>query len=291
MLLALTAASTDALIARDRPPAAPLTAGSRPPPLAFDDADRDGIADARESALAARYAPVVLLADSDRYRPASVDWLLARLPSKAGTSKQRLAASLGKGGDAFSPEVRQGSRDPRDWVTYLHAYLRSDGGINLQYWFFYPFNDGLVLFDHEGDWERVTVQLDRGGDPSALLLAQHGDTRPGARRSWSEVERLGDHPIIWSARGTHASYPDRASVPWFERVSPCAALAGCPGPVWRTWEGGGLRNVGERDALLGPDDAFAYDGRWGGLGVWFGARPPPHGPVHQRRSFENAGFN
>jgi Vacuolar protein sorting-associated protein 62 len=260
-------------------------------PLASGDADRDGLADAWESTLAARYAPIVLLAPSDRYRPASIEWILSRFPSVSGSRRKQLSASLGGKTTAFSAEVRKGSGDPRDWVTYVHVYPRTDGGINVQYWFFYPFNDGMVLFDHEGDWEHVTVETDAKGRPRALLLAQHGNNRPGVPRSWADVRKDGDHPIVWSARGTHASYSDARSSPWFERVSGCITPIDCRGPIWRTWEGGGLANIGERDALLGQGDAFAYDGRWGGSGHWFGPRAAPRGPVQQPQSFQNGGFD
>jgi hypothetical protein len=287
-LLTLGPRDTQAVPAQ-RPASARMR--SRPVPLASDDADRDGLADSWESALAMRYAPVVLLDPSDRYRPASVDWLLAHLPQVTGSKSLQLAAIFLHKRDAFSEEVRSGSLDPRDWVTYVHIYPRTDGDINVQYWFFYPFNDGKGLFDHEGDWEHVTVQTDAMGRARSLSLAQHRNTRPGVTRSWSVVSKVGDHPIIWSARGTHASYGDPNGHPWFDRVSSCTALINCPGPIWKTWDAGGLVNIGERDALLGRDDAFAYTGPWGGTGPWLRGRAAPCGPVQQRSSFQDAGFD
>ena len=265
-------------------------ARARPRPLPSGDADRDGLADDEELALAARYAPVVVLDPADRYRPASVDWLLARLPARGGSPRERLAAAFG-GPRAVLPEtLRAGSRDPRDWATYLHVYPRADGGINLQYWFFYPYNGGF-LFDHDADWEHVTVHLDEQRHPRELMLAQHGNNRPGQSRAWEAVRRDGDHPIVLAARGDHASYPDRASAPWFERVSPCIALADCGSPIWRTWEESGLVNIGERGALLEADGAFAYDGRWGSIGAWFRIEGAPRSPPYQRRSFQSGGFD
>jgi len=263
----------------------------RPRPLTAGDADGDSLADDEELALAARYAPIVVLDPMDRYRPASVDWLLARLPVRDGSPRARLAAALGAPRAALPDVLRAGSSDPREWVTYLHVYPRADGGINVQYWFFYPYNDGFLFFDHEGDWEHVTVHLDEERRPRELMFAQHGNNRPGESRSWEAARRDGDHPIVFAARGDHASYPDRASAPWFERVSPCAALSGCGSPIWRTWEAGGLVNIGERGALLVTEGAFAYDGRWGGAGSWFGIGSAPRSPPHQPRSFQSAGFD
>jgi hypothetical protein len=268
-----------------------LAARARPRPLPRGDADHDGLADDEELALAARYAPIVVLDPTDRYRPASVDWLLVRLPAQSRSPRERLEAAFGGPRASFLEAWRAGSPDPRDWVTYLHVYPRVDGGINLQYWFFYPYNDGAVLFDHDADWEHVTIHLDEQRRPRELMLAQHGNNRPGEIRAWETVRRDGDHPIVLAARGDHASYPDRASAPWFERVSPCVTLTGCASPIWRTWEAGGLVNIGERGALLDPEGAFAYTGRWGRAGAWLRFGGAPKSPPHQRRSFQFAGFD
>jgi hypothetical protein len=262
---------------------------TRPLPLARDDADRDGLSDSWESELAVRYAPIVILDPNDRYRPASVEWLLAHVPHALGPRSVQLASSLSDRQDAFPETVRMGSSEPRDWVTYVHVYPRTDGDINIQYWFFYPFNDGRGLFDHEGDWEHVTVQTDWAGRARTISLAQHRNTRPGATRSWSTVVLVGDHPVVWSARGTHASYAAPNAHRWFDSVSSCLTPASCSGPIWRTWEAGGLVNIGERGALLGADNAFAYEGLWGGSGRWLRGRAP-RGPVQQRGAFTNAGF-
>ena len=50
-------------------------------------------------------------------------------------------------------------------------------------------------------------------------------------------------------------------------------------------------NIGERGALLVTEGAFAYDGRWGGAGSWFGIGSAPRSPPHQPRSFQSAGFD
>ncbi|HLK92039.1 MAG TPA: hypothetical protein VKZ18_19260 [Polyangia bacterium] len=298
LMAGLVAAAAMLSFAPARPPprtdgrAVACAARSRPRALASGDADRDGLADDEESALAARYAPVVVLDPGDRYRPASVDWLLARLPAGGASPRDRLAAAFGHPRAALPEALRTGSADPRDWVSYVHVYPRADGGINLQYWFFYPYNDGFLFpFDHDGDWEHVTVHLDEERRPRELMLAQHGNTRPGAIRAWESLTREGDHPMVLSARGGHASYPDGASAPWFERVSPCVRLAGCGSPIWRTWQAGGLVNIGERGALFDADGAFAYDGRWGSDSSWFRVSGAPHSPPYQRRSFQSAGFD
>jgi hypothetical protein len=274
----------------------PAAAAMRPPqPLAEGDADRDGIPDALEAELAARYAPIVILDPGEHNRPASIDWLAARLPGGApatrGEALGLLLTRLGHGADQFPEEVRAGSGDPADWVTYVHVFPRLDGGISLQYWFFYPYNRApLALFDHEGDWEHVTVELRANGTPRGVSFAQHRNNDPGVFRPWKDLRREGDHPIVLSALGTHASYADQGSVAWFDRTSACARVDACVDPIWRTWEGGGVVNVGERGAGVGAAQAaLAYGGRWGGDGHFLRARAAPRGPAWQD-SFRSGGF-
>ena len=89
-----------------------------PRPLALDDVDRDGLPDALEASLAARFAPAVILDPQEDNRPASIAWLLSRIGGLG-----RLDADRG----SFPADVRAGSTDPRDWVTYVHVYPRTDG--------------------------------------------------------------------------------------------------------------------------------------------------------------------
>ncbi len=246
--------------------AAGPAAARAPRPLGSGDLDGDGLSDATEQMLAERHAPIVILDPDDAYRPASIPWLLKRWdhwPTMAPP-----------------PEARRGSRDPRDWTTYVHVYPRVDGGINLQYWFLYGYNGGPLWFEHDTDWEHVTVRLDRRSEPVGMFLARHGNSRSGAWRPWAKLRRVGAHPVILSARGTHASYADQDDLAWFERASQCEGPRACPDPVWRTWEGGGLRNLGERTAPASDASIFAFAGRWGTGGLLIGAAAP-RGPTQQ----------
>ncbi len=267
------------------------------------DANANGVDDAVEEALLHRFAPVVLLAPGERARPANVDWFLARASLGAdGDREPKLrvtqASLLGdvdavvravhRGVARLRPHraARPGSADPHDWVTYGHVYRAEGGGVLVQYWFFYPFNDAHWIFDHEGDWEHVTVKLDGAGRPLGAWYARHDHCAPGRWFAWDALQREGDHPVVLSARGTHASYADADDVPFYDRACTTrdpadAAAHGCA--IWRTWasDTGGVVNTGPRDHPRAGATFVAWPGQWGTIG-WMGRDTGgPPGPAYQ----------
>jgi hypothetical protein len=99
---------------------------------------------------------------------------------------------------------------------YHGRVLRQDGWIVLQYWIFYPFNNWRSGFfganDHEADWEKVFVYLSESESgeirPEWVAYAAHNYTGDNLRRRWDdpEVEKVGQHPVIFVGAGSHASY-------------------------------------------------------------------------------------
>ncbi len=104
--------------------------------------------------------------------------------------------------------------------TREHAYygrvVRQNGWIALQYWFFYPFNNWRSGFsgvnDHESDWEMIYIYLSERADgevePEWVAYASHDFSGDDLRRRWDdpEVEKAGEHPVIYAGAGSHASY-------------------------------------------------------------------------------------
>ena len=265
------------------------------------DLDGDGIDDDLEDALLQRFAPVVLLHPTEEALPASTGWLLARaeLEPAPGPRPRVLAASiLGLVGwpkpvedPAARLHPRKGSRggsaDHADWTVYGHVFPAEGGGILVQYWFFYAFNDAYGLFDHEGDWEHITVKVSPSLAPEGAWYARHDNSHPGRWFEWAELAREGEHPVVLSGRGTHASFASVDDVPIYERTCsttwPAAGVAGgCT--AWRTWgdETGGVVNVGEKGAPRVP--FIAWPGRWGSTGrMGLDSRSlPPRGPAFQQ---------
>jgi hypothetical protein len=106
--------------------------------------------------------------------------------------------------------------------TYYYRTVQQAGYLNLQYWFFYAYNDWASGYggfnDHEGDWEgfHVFFKLDAGNrpiEPPAYVcyLGHHSRiTKPWTHH---DVEKVGTHPVIYVAAGSHASYPEAKQYP------------------------------------------------------------------------------
>ena len=193
--------------------------------------------------LANRYAPVVALVDQkepcargEPWRPTTVDIVLGnpevtlRSPATGHPVVEHgpTAADIFDKGDGFyleypgNPNIpgctydRDGKRFARGKPSIAYAHLvtgRSpeDGpALALQYWFFYYFND--YNDKHEADWEGIQLVFRAGSARAALErkpvevgYAQH---LGGESADWDsdKVEKVGTHPVVYSAAGSHASY-------------------------------------------------------------------------------------
>ncbi|QIN77398.1 hypothetical protein GBA65_01485 [Rubrobacter marinus] len=98
---------------------------------------------------------------------------------------------------------------------YHGRVFRQDDWVVLQYWFFYPFNDWRSGFfganDHEADWESVSVYLSEPegeARPEWVAYASHEYSGDDLRRRWDdpELEKVGEHPVVYVGAGSHASF-------------------------------------------------------------------------------------
>jgi hypothetical protein len=128
------------------------------------------------------------------------------------------------------------------------VYYRFSPGSFVTYWMFYAFNDappgGSSPSDHEGDWERISVRLNANNQATNVAYFGHGDycTLP-----WADVNTSNGHPVVYSANGSHASYPTEEA----DGLGPDQADKG---PRWNTWRR--LRSLTARPW-------FNYGGGWG----------------------------
>lgn len=188
-----------------------------------------------------------MLHPSERFRPVRVDgfladsdllklnadgtWQAASVPleqaGRASRLDQRSCPAV-EGAAAIdcyaSSEAAHGSPP-----TVYGALHRTRDRIALQYWLFYPVNDftlaaagDLFWQFHEGDWEAVTVLLDRRERPLTVGLSEHCG---GARRDFATVRRRGSRVVVYVALGSHANYFTPGRKPLATECWPREALA------------------------------------------------------------------
>jgi Vacuolar protein sorting-associated protein 62 len=135
---------------------------------------------------------------------------------------------------------------------YGHVVTDREGHIWLQYWFFYYYNDKAMLGMglHEGDWEMVQLRIGAGGVPDVTTYAQH---KRGECCDWADVEKEGDAPVVYSARGSHASYYRRGN-----------HATEVPVIGWDYNDAGGPRVRPTLNAIEDAEPSWvAWPGRWG----------------------------
>jgi hypothetical protein len=155
-------------------------------------------------------------------------------------------------------------------TIYAHVY-REGQYTSIQYWFFYPFNNG-PLNEHEGDWEMILVLLNQG-TPESAIYSQHNTA---SKLAWGEVDKIADtHPVVYIARGSHANY----FRPYEGRFGLQNDDVGGGGATLTPASAGGNMRVVSLDD--GQSTWLNFAGRWGdwgGLTAGVRGARGPHGP-------------
>ncbi|MEM7034761.1 MAG: hypothetical protein AAF629_34795, partial [Chloroflexota bacterium] len=117
---------------------------------------------------------------------------------------------------AAAGQVYQSMTEEEKQPCYYGRVIRRNGWVILQYWFLYAFNNWRSGFDgandHESDWEMALIYLaptdHQGLKPTWVAYAAHDFSGDDLRRHWDdpELEKEGEHPIIYAGAGSHASY-------------------------------------------------------------------------------------
>jgi hypothetical protein len=247
--------------------------------------------------------------------------------------------------DRAKRELEVARRDPaalsmgRPLSTiYVHPTTREVNGrrfLYLDYWWYLPDNParagwgsfcgaglvipGVTCFDHQSDWEGITVIVDRterrgvvDPRPVGVHYAQHNSIVSydwnELQRHWAGDEKLSERvkgipglegrPLVFVANGSHASYATRC--PGIERT--CRQLAHDREEGTHDgklpWAGDFTSLCGEGSSCLqllptrrgGAEPALwnAFDGPWGErrcvLGtIYCNSSDPPPGPGRQGR--------
>lgn len=269
-------------------------------------------AEADESAspaeqLAQRHAPVVMVPEhtaecggGEPYAPVAVESVLGRddvvlraadgsvlaqAPTAADLYSAPADSQIDIPGNALSPgcDYERWFRGSPAAVQAPTVYARvatdpdEPGRLAVQYWLWWVYNDWNDR--HEGDWEMLQVVFDAatpeealGRAPTEVAVAQHEGSE---RREWSRVQLDGDRPVVFPARGSHATY--YTANRWFGKSA--ASGFGCDdtrAPSTRL----DPAVVMLPDEVTGADDPFAwlrFEGRWGERQPTFNNGPT--GPV------------
>ncbi|MGH8998355.1 MAG: hypothetical protein ACRDY7_03090 [Acidimicrobiia bacterium] len=157
-------------------------------------------------------------------------------------------------GEGFFLDLDNGARNGEGVGAPVYYDIR---GQAIVYWLFYGYSDAAARFNHEGDWETVTVLLG-DGRPQQVVYYQHGGP--------CVVPAEGKRPVAYSARGTHASYPKPGEHPYGPEGA--ATDTAAAGPRWDT--AGNL-------VPLNTQPWYRYGGGWGEVGE-FKDTTGPQGP-------------
>ena len=180
------------------------------------------------------------------------------------------------------------------WVMYTYVLTpsRFGGAADIQYWFFYAYDDAAAGFNHESDWERVTVTVNDQGQVISLYLTEHengtqfipDDTSmcnggyvskytmkqngTSARVCLAfSTEDGGMHPTVYSADGTHAVYPSGCATQcaWTGYAGGTSDYTSAAGPVWKGWlTSGSLKNY---EIVTDATNWILYANLWGEIGT------------------------
>jgi len=96
-------------------------------------------------------------------------------------------------------DLLQERDDPYERVVY--GRYAGGGRPALQYWYLYLYND--FRNNHECDWEMATIALSPEGQPLRMGLSSHYG---GTQREWNQIQMIGERPLVYAARGSHANY-------------------------------------------------------------------------------------
>ena len=186
------------------------------------------------AALLARHVPVLVLHPDESLEPVPVDGFLADsdLTRKTASGWEIVPGPLPAGGADLRLDQRSCSAFDGLAATPCYvatqavhgaapvvygAVFRTRDRIDLQYWLWYPYDDFSPVYPanhfwqvHEGDWEAVSVILDRAGTPLTVAYSQHAK---GRRRAWARAPKQGLRPLVYVGLGSHANFPSPGEHP------------------------------------------------------------------------------
>jgi hypothetical protein len=215
------------------------------------------------------YAPRVWFNHNEQYWPSSVEWSFHFLKRYWSDDSNRwwLVVKEPLQEPSSVLDYFHGADPQKQWThvplkledvpAYAFWHEVYPDTVDLVYFFYYPYNRGkainiafgTVMGNHVSDWEHVTVRLTAKRDsqgrtrwaPSAdaqklsFSLAYHSYD---ARYAWVNMPKVQDtdHPIIYSAWGSHGSYASPGRHKYESVVGQDLVDYTEAGTAWDTWK-------------------------------------------------------
>ncbi|MBC7988582.1 MAG: Vps62-related protein [Luteimonas sp.] len=202
-----------------------------PPPVSTQATPPSTLTPAQEQALATRYAPILYFhpqeqnflqdpltyLDQSTLRQERDFWGDKELHGLGDVPAEDLAGIDAGNEDADSQifldhqneQLGDGIR-AGDLDNSVNLYQYDAASNTLTYHLFYSYNDGPPgvgdVQNHEGDWEKITVQLDDQYQPIEVRYSAHNGM--DVARSWADAPKEDGRPVSYVGQGSHANYPE-----------------------------------------------------------------------------------
>jgi len=211
----------------------------------------------------------------ENYYDIPVDFINSYDPHPNGKNRRPRDSNRGERWNVFlQPRGRKPQGEPQpDGAVPVFYFAKNEsttphgnGVVLIQYWWFFGYNDGFLSQNHQGDWEHASAVL-KDGELIGAYMSAHGGSDFYSKES---LAYEGEHFVVYSAKGSHASYPERGSFHTILGVDDTAD----GGQSLRTWS---------RLEPLGTQPWKDFAGAWGKVGE-ISDTTGPLGPWHKRWS-------
>ncbi len=203
--------------------------------------------DATKLSLLTAYAPQVWLAPGEESFPASVEWAAHHLVRYRNDDDGQFWLRTQEVLDSPSDDSLLLFGGHLESAPAYAFWVDKGEAVDLVYFFYFPYNRGKSILNtiwgnHVGDWEHITVRLEPPGEPgsegtwgpSQAYISAHDF---GGAYPWSALEKVGTHPVVYAAKGSHGLWKDPGDHTYKKLGLLGNLVDHCgQGTVWNTWE-------------------------------------------------------
>lgn len=234
---------------------------------------------------ATEYAPRVYLSGQEKYFPDAVEPFLANTHEETHNGRVHLVTNQALGCDSCTDPAFLDGKNPAEASVPVYTFIvpKPVVGPNVTdvvYFFWSPYNNGKRICigayidglgciggystfgNHVGDWEHMTIRF-VNGLPNKVYMSQHGW---GEEFVWghSEVQMMGNHPVVYSALGSHATYPAAARYSYRDLPNGDALVDYTAATIaWDTWNSLVIIPWQPAGTFTGDLEWLNFSGAWG----------------------------